>query len=387
MKILVLHHVADIYGASQSLLRLTSGLVRDGHAVMVVLPEQGPLCAALATRGVGVTVRPDLPVLHRNRLTSPAGVLRLLRDARTFRRGITEVMQSFHPDVIHTNTGAILPVAGAVARRLGIARIQHLRESFLDFGPLWPPYRAWLVRSADRILCISGFVASMFTAAQRSRAVQVIHNGIPREEFEGIDPAEVAAFRARFAGDGPLIGVAGRIKLVRKGQDVFVRAAARIKDRFPSARFVVIGSPFTGNESHLDTLKDMVRELGLEGRVGFAGHLDRPLIGLAALDISVMASVQPEPLGNVTIESMALGRAVIGTRIGGTPELIRDGETGLLVPPGDDTAMADAMARLLADPGEAAAMGRRARTHYENHLAFDTFYRNLVAVYHEVIRR
>lgn len=387
MKILVLHHVADIYGASQSLLRLTAGLVRDGHAVMVVLPEEGPLRAALAGRGVEVAVMPDLPVLHRNRLTSPSGLARLIRDAWTFRRGIGARMRSFRPDLIHTNTGAILPVAGGVARRLGIARIQHLRESFLDFGPLWPPYRAWLYRSADRILCISGFVASMFTESQRNGRVTVLHNGIPREEFAGIDPAEVAAFRATYAGHGPLIGVAGRIKLVRKGQDVFVRAAARIKDAFPVARFVIIGSPFTGNESHLDTLKAMVRDLGLDGRVGFAGHLDRPLVGLAALDVSIMASAQPEPLGNVTIESMALGRAVIGTNIGGTPELIRDGDTGLLVPPGDDAAMAHAMARLLGDPTEAAAMGRRARAHYETHLAFDAFYRNLVAIYHEVLCR
>jgi len=221
----------------------------------------------------------------------------------------------------------------------------------------------------------------MFTSTQRTGRVIVIHNGIPQEEFAAVDPSDVVAFRARFGGPGPLIGIAGRIKLVRKGQEVFVRAAAQIKDRFPSARFVIIGSPFAGNESHLDILQTMVHDLGLDGRVVFAGHLDRPLAGLAALDISVMASAQPEPLGNVTIESMALGCAVIGTNIGGTPELIHDGITGLLVPPGDDAAMAAAMTRLLAHPDEASAMGRRAQEDYFSRLEFGVFYRKLVAEY------
>lgn len=381
MRLLLIHHVGDIYGASKSLLRLSSGLVRDGHSVMVIIPEDGPLCPALEKSGVTVTCMPSLPVMHRSRLTSLSGLFKLLCDARKFRRALKKVINEFHPDIIHTNTGAILPIAGMIARSMNIPHVQHMRESFLDFGYLWPPYRWWLYRNASHVVCISSFIASMFTPAQQRGRIRVIHNGIPREEFERIDGNKVTEFRRKCGPPGPLIGIAGRIKLVRKGQDVFVKAAGLIKDQFPDAQFAVVGSPFPGNESHLDTLRILVRDLNMESRVHFIGHTDEPLVAMAAFDISVMASTSPEPLGNVTIESMALGRPVIGTDVGGTAELIENGKTGLLVPPGDPQAMASAMTHLLSHPEKAAGMGQMARQHYLEHFEFASFYEAMKHLY------
>jgi len=387
MKLLMLHHNADLYGASKSLLRLTTGLVRDGHAVKVVLPGEGPLCNFLTEAGVHVVIMPNLPVMHRSRLTSLSGLYRLIRDAIRFRAQIKDRLREYHPDLVHTNTGAILPIAGSVARSSGIPHIQHMRESFLDFGPLWPPYRKWLCRHADRVICISSFIASMFTLGQREYKVVVVHNGIPREEFDAVDREKAASFRRTYAPDGPLIGMVGRIKLQRKGQDVFVRAAAMIKDTFPTAHFVIVGSPFPGNEANLDALHQLVRDLHLEDRVHFTGHTDEPLVAIAAMDISVMASAHPEPLGNVTIESMALGCPVIGTNVGGTTEIIMDGETGLLVPPNHPEAMAAAMAKLLNNPGLRQHMGIQGRKHYEQEFEFDGAYRRFLHHYQELTNR
>jgi glycosyltransferase involved in cell wall biosynthesis len=386
MRLLLIHHVADVYGSSKSLLRLTSGLAADGHSVMVALQEDGPLHAALNNAGVEVTIMPCIPVLHRNRLSSPAKIFALLRDALQCRRTFTALVKQFRPDLIHTNTGTILPIPGMVARRLHIPHIQHIRESFLDFGALWPPYRTWLVRYANRIACISHFMASMFTEKQRAGNVVVIHNGIPREEFDSIDSSAVAAFRRQFGGNDPIIGLVGRIKLVRKGQEVLVRAAERLKIQFPNAHYVCVGSPFPGNESHLDELKDMVQRAGLEEHFHFAGHMNDPLVAIAAFDISIMASSMPEPLGNVTIESMALGKPVIGTNIGGTPEIIVDGETGHLIPPSDPVAMADALAHLLENPEEARRMGMKGRERFVAAFEFATFYQNVVQLYEKTIK-
>jgi glycosyltransferase involved in cell wall biosynthesis len=381
MKIMLIHHVSDVYGASKSLLRLTSGLARDGHQVMVVLPELGPLNVLLEKNGVAVKVISSLPVMHRSRLVNPPGIFRLIRDASSFRNTIRELMFTFQPEVVHTNTGAILPVAGSVARSLGIRSIQHMRESFGDFGPLWIPYRAWLFRNADQVLCISSFIASMFTERQRAEKVIVVHNGIPRDEFTGIDPARVADFRQTHGRGGPLIGIVGRIKLVRKGQDIFVKAAGRIQQQFPAAQFVIVGSPFKGNETHLDALHELVDQLGLTERVHFAGHMDDPLVAIAALDISVMASTAPEPLGNVTIESMALGKPVIGTAVGGTTEIIEDGISGMLVPPGDPDSLASAMTLLLSDTSKAQQIGEQAKNRYLAHFEFAGFYEAMKKIY------
>lgn len=386
MRLLLIHHVADVYGSSKSLLRLTSGLAAEGHSVMVALQEDGPLHAVLNNAGVAVTIMPCIPVLHRNRLSSPLKMIALLRDALQCRRTFTALVKQFRPDLIHTNTGTILPIPGMVARRLRIPHIQHIRESFLDFGALWPPYRAWLVRYANRVACISHFMASMFTEKQRAGKVVVIHNGIPREEFESIDTSTVASFRRQFGGEDPLIGLVGRIKLVRKGQEVLVGAAERLKHRFPNAHYVCVGSPFPGNESHLDELKDMVQRAGLEEHFHFAGHRTDPLVAIAAFDISVMASSMPEPLGNVTIESMALGKPVVGTNIGGTPEIIADGETGLLIPPSDPVALANALSHLLDHPDDRVRMGRKARERYLAHFEFRRFYETMTLLYESTVK-
>lgn len=383
MRILFLHHLADLYGSSQSLARLTAGLVRAGDEVRVLLHEDGPLNGVLREAGARVDMLPTMPVLHRNRLRTPAAAIRLLRDARRAQREISSWLDRVRPDVVHTNTAVILPVAGAPAQMRGIPHLVHIRETFADFGPLWPPYRAWIARRADRIVCISQYLAGMFTPRQRASQVRVIHNGIPRAEFESLDAEAIRRFRAPFE-PGPVIVLVGRIKLVRKGQDVLVRAAGLLKSRFPTACYVLVGAPFPGNESHVDQLRALARECGVENCIHFTGHLDNPKIAIAACDVSVMASSTPEPLGNVTIESMALGRPLVATNIGGTPELVQNGKTGLLIPSGDPAAMADAISRLLSNPEAARAMGAAARAHYERALEFGRFFEHIRALYQEL---
>lgn len=383
MKILFLHHLADLYGSSQSLARLTAGLVRAGDEVHVLLQEDGPLTRVLREAGAQVDLLPTMPVLHRNRLRTPAALLHLLRDARRAQCEIASVLDRIRPDLVHTNTAVILPVAGAPAQARNIPHLVHIRETFSDFGPLWPPYRAWIARRANRIACISEYLAGMFTPHQRATQVRVIHNGIPRSEFEGLDPDAIRRFRAPFE-PGPVIVLVGRIKLVRKGQDVLVRAAGLLKDRFPRAQYVLVGAPFPGNEHHVDQLRAMARECGVADRIHFTGHLDNPKIAIAACEVSVMASSTPEPLGNVTIESMALGRPLVATNIGGTPELVQHEKTGLLIPPNDPAAMADAIARLLSNPEAARAMGTAARAHFERELEFGRFFDHIRALYQEL---
>lgn len=386
MKILFIHHVADVYGSSRSLLRLSSALIRDGHSVAVVLQEDGPLRVALESAGARIHLVPSLPVLHRSRLTRPTQWYGLLRDVVRSRKALIGIMTRERPNLVHTNTATILPVSGWCARSLGIPNIQHIRESFLDFGPLWPLYRSLLLANCDRVLSISQFLANMFAEKQRNERITVIHNGLSREEFEHVPADEVRRFRESFKLGPLVVGLIGRIKLVRKGQEVFVKAAALLKDEFPDAQFVLVGSPFPGNESHLDTLRRMINDLGLGDRVIFAGHMSDTRIALQTFDVSVMASAQPEPLGNVTIESMAMGKPVVGTRIGGTPELVVEGETGFLVPPHDAEAMAGAIGKLLRDPGLRESMGRAGREHFLQQLEFAPFYKGILASYASVVR-
>jgi glycosyltransferase involved in cell wall biosynthesis len=146
-----------------------------------------------------------------------------------------------------------------------------------------------------------------------------------------------------------------------------------------------MGSPFPGNEEHLTALEQLIDEMGVRDKVVLTGDVEDIKAGTAAMDVAIMASGQPEPFGGVVIESMALGRPVVGTAIGGTPEQIEDGVTGVLVPPNDEVALADAIGRLLDDVSMRQVMGERARQAFLAKFEFETFYASLWREYEVLI--
>ncbi len=383
MKICLVHHVADLYGSSRSLLRLASALVMHGHAVRVALQEDGPLRSALEAAGVPVRIIPSLPVLHRHRLRSPLAIAGLLRDWRRAGSLMSVWLREERPDVVHTNSATLLPVAGLCAERLGIPHVLHVREFFTEFGPLWVLYRWVLLRYADLVLCVSQAVATQFPSRPD---VAVLHNGFPQAEFpEDGAAAAGAAWRRQFVGDGGLlVGVIGRIKLKRKGQETFVDAAALLAERFPDARFLIVGAPFPGNEHHQTLIENRIKDLGLTDRILLTDEVDNTKAVYAALDVVVMSSGTPEPFGGVVIEAMACGRPVVGTAIGGTAEQIEDGVTGLLVPPNDPAAMAAAVGELLEDSSRRKSMGLAARRRFLECFEFNSFFEALTGHYRKL---
>jgi glycosyltransferase involved in cell wall biosynthesis len=384
VNILLIHHVADLYGSSRSLLRLTSALSRDGHRVHTILQETGPLKQALEAAGAHVIIMPRLPVLHRNKLRSPAAAVQLIGDIKATRTSLMALMRDVGPDLVHTNSATIVPVAGACAKKLGIPHIQHIREFFDEFGIIWTFYRAWLMRYADLILCVSASTTRQFPKGAR---MAVLHNGFPAGEFSPATEAEIESFRRQFGRHRrPLIGIVGRIKLKRKGQETFVEAAALLKKEFPHAGFLIIGAPFPGNESHELEIRKLIHQRELDDYVFLTGEMTGTRSVFSALDVVVMGSGTPEPFGGVVIEAMAYGRPVVGTNIGGTAEQVVDGRTGLLVPPNDPGAMARAIAVLLRDPERCRAIGRAARERFLEAFEFAPFYNSMKDIYSRVLK-
>ncbi len=383
MKILFTGHNADLYGASRSLLRLASRLVRDGNEIVVALPDDGPLISALKTTGVDVRILPDMAIAERKSFASWAGRLSLPAATLASKKSFVKLIREVKPDIVHTNSSVILS-SGWAASSEKVPHIQHVREFYSDFGKLWPLYRWWLHRYASYVVCVSEAVAAQF---ENRNSVIVFHNGFPRDEFPPVKIECGLRFRARFGipVDAPLAGVVGRIKLKRKGQETFIAAAALIHDRFPDARFAIIGSPFAGNEDHEKELRRFAGEHGISDRVIFCGECDDMGAAYSALDIVVLASGTPEPFGGVVIEAMANGRAVIGTDIGGTREQIANGTTGLLIPPDDPFAMSKAMARLFSDPKYREEMGDAGQQRFLQQFEFEPFYEKMTGLYRETL--
>jgi glycosyltransferase involved in cell wall biosynthesis len=206
-----------------------------------------------------------------------------------------------------------------------------------------------------KVIAISNAVAGQF---ERRDKVVVIHDAFSLAEESTTANNLRENFRARHAlGGNFVVGCVGRIKFVRKGQEVLVKATAILKQRGGLIKALIVGAPFPANADHLTRLKRMVEELGVENEVVFTGEMADPRPAYMAMDILAMTSVQPEPFGGVVSEAMSLGLPVIATNIGGSLDQVVDGVTGFLVPPANPEALAEAIERLMKSPELRQQMG------------------------------
>jgi len=384
MRILFAHQLNDLYGASRSLLRLATRLRLDGHHVLVLLPYDGPLTVKLTQAGILVRFLPELFYVDRVILRS-AGCIGLGRRLTSSVSKILRIIREHRIDVVHTNTALILS-SGLAARLRGIPHVWHVREIFSEHPRLWKMHRHLMLRLASRVVCVSQAVADQFDGLAATGKVCVVHNGIPAQEACKA-PARVAEeFRQRFAmSSGPVVGTIGRINLRRKGQGTLMEAARTLVSEFPQAKFLIAGTSFPGKEENLLELKRLISALGLEKHVVCTGELDQVQAFYQACDMTVLAVSLPDAFPGVVLESMAMARPVVASRLGGTTEQIVDGETGYLVEPDQPVALAAAIRRLLADPRLCLEMGIKARHRFLEKFEFEQCYRKILALYESLV--
>lgn len=210
------------------------------------------------------------------------------------------------------------------------------------------------LREADAVIAVSTGEADLLRAAG-ARNVEVVPNGVDLARFDR--EADVAAFRARFDVDGPYVLYAGRLAK-NKGLDVLVNAFARLTETHAYTELVLAGE----DQDQRAPLAALARDLGVEDRVTFTGHLDEGAYRAALTGCAAFALASEwEAFGLVLVEAMACGRPVVASSVGGVPDVVEDGVTGFLVPHGDDAALAAALDRLLDDRALAERMGDAGR--------------------------
>jgi glycosyltransferase involved in cell wall biosynthesis len=317
-----------------------------------VLPGHGELAADLRAAGVEVLVRP-LAVLRRS-LMSPTGIGRVAASWAADAGGLGRVARRNEVALVHTNTSVTL--GGAAAARLaGIPHVWHVREIYAGFERWWPAYRRLLL-TADALPCVSEATCTQFEGADAAR---VLHDGL------AVDPARAdrAAARAQLGldPDAVVVAVLGRIS-GWKGQDVLVRALGEdaLRERSDVVALIA-GAPWQGEERHERELRELAGVRGVTERVRIAGFIEDVDLVYGAADIVAVPSKQPDPFPNAALEAAAAGCCVVASAHGGLPEMLRDGETGVLVAPGDAAALATAIAALADDPQRRSALGAAAR--------------------------
>jgi glycosyltransferase involved in cell wall biosynthesis len=381
MNILSVNNTADIYGASRCMERVLGRFAERGHKVHAVVPEHGPLVELLEAKGVRVHIHSGLPIFDRSQVSSWWACLRslVLFPISVIRLAILALR--FRIDVIHTNT-LVMPSPAVAALITGRPHVWHVRELMGEFGRLWKLYQRYVSVLSSAVVAISNCTRDQFDHAPRNK-VQVIYDGLDGTVAR-VEPVRRDAFRSSFPCGKLLVGVVGRIKWHRKGQEVLVRAAALLKERHPQIHYVLVGSPAPGNQEHEARLRALIAASGLENEFTLAGDIDDPISLFAALDIAVVPSVQPEPFGCVVIEAMTAGTPVVGSRCGGIAEQIVDGVSGVLFPAGDAVALAHALDRLLNDRTLRNQMAEEGFQRVRSAFSLESTYRHMAALFDRV---
>ncbi|MFW6161572.1 MAG: glycosyltransferase family 4 protein [Planctomycetota bacterium] len=365
MDVLYLDHAVELGGAEISLLDLLRTVDRGRLTPTLACPA-----GRLAERARALDVRVVDLALEKLKSRNPfASLARLRRGGQRLRA----LLGGRRFQVVHANTLRAAVYASQATRASGLPFVWHLRD--YDVPAV---VRAGLMRSCDLAIATSQFLARRHG---RSSKIRIVPNGVDLAAVP--TESQTAAFRQEFGipGEAPVVGCLGRVR-PWKGQREFVRVAARLAGDLPRAVFLIVGAtlfPDPGRDYVAEVEGDAQR-LGVADRVLFTGHREDPMTALGAMDVVVNCS-ENEPFGRVLIEAMACRRPVVAFRSGAVPEIVDDGNTGLLVGLGDTEAMAQVVLDLVRNPTRAEAYGEAGRQRVAAHFALASSTARIQALY------
>ncbi len=350
--VLFVDHVGVLGGAELSLLDI---ITHRRGPTGVVLFADGPFRERLELSGVEVEVLAASRAVESIRregggwrdLGAVPGVLNLIRRLARRARGY---------DVIYANSQKAFVVGALASRLAGRPMIWHLRDvlSPEHFSSLRRRMVVFLANAfAARVIANSKASAAAFAeSGGRADKVRVVYNGIDPAPFDAVTPSELQDARRDLGLDeSPVVGAFSRLT-PWKGQHVLLEALGRL----PGVHGLLVGEALFGEGAYEKALREKAKALGIEERVHFLGFRDDVPRLMRLSDVVVHASVAAEPFGRMIVEGMLAKSPVVAGRAGGALEIVEDGVTGLLVPPGDPESLSGVLAGLLANPSRSRTL-------------------------------
>ena len=291
-------------------------------------------------------------------------------------RSLQRLIQDQRIDVVHAQT-RITQVMGSCLKNR--CRVPYLStcHGFFKRRLVRRIFPCW----GDSVIAVSEAVRDHLLRDFQVAASQavLIKNGIDTEQFSAV--AEATKKKNRVAlklNRGPVIGIIARLSAI-KGHEILIAAMKKIISQFPQAQLLIVGEGRTK-----DRLQALTREFQLEDHVQFCPVVHHTPEVLSLLDVFVMPSFQ-EGLGLSVMEAQAMGLAVVASRVGGIPQLIEDGTTGLLVPPRNVDLLAEAILLLLRNPQKAQEMGERARAFIQKECSAQVMVEQTIRLYERLV--
>jgi glycosyltransferase involved in cell wall biosynthesis len=361
-RVLLVHQPVDS-GVGRHVRDLTNGLEKQGYEIV--------LCAPAAP--AGALASSTLRRLELQRAVAPRADLAAIAT-------LTKIVHELRPDLVHAHSSK----AGAIAR---LARLTHpgIPLLYTPHGYAFTGHfshkaerQAYLAVEralaplASRVVCVCEAEARVARTIGPKSRVRIVHNGVQAAEAGPIDPRI-----AELSHAGPVIGA---LTLLRpgKGLGTLIDAMPRILERHPAVQVAIIGE---GPE--LERLRTQAALRGAAHAVHFLGASPDPASMLRGMDVFIHPS-WAEAFPYVILEAMSLGRAIVASDVGGVSEALVDGESGLLIPPRDQEAIAIKLISLLDDPDRRTRMGAMALDRQHNLFTATKMIQGTAAIYNEV---
>lgn len=340
---------------------------RHGHRPLLVAPRKSRLYSRAKAGGLAV-----VPMSFNN-LTAVSDFIRL--------RGL---IRAHRPDVFNTHGNMDAKVGLVAARGMGIPCVIRSRHHNHPVSPSW--YNKWIYRHLSHYI----FTAAQCVADQLSRDLAVepakvvmVASGINPPDSLPEREAAVHRLQQEFKLDQKARFI-GSVAMLRdgKGHRFILDGFARISERFRFHHLVIVG-----DGSEMRALKEQRERLGLVDRIHFTGFRENPWPYYRAFDLSVLASTKYELMSQVLPQAMYVGCPVIGTRVGGIPDLVKDGINGLIAEPESASSLAAAMTRTLVEPDAARDRAARAFEMVAKSFTIDAMGQRILRLYDEAFSR
>jgi len=368
-RILYVHGIEAIGGAERDLIALLKTLDRHKWEPHVVCPGTGPFrdqlhAIAVPTHALSLPPwRKPLAVLQRR---SAVGRLEAL-------------VNQLDPALIHVNDIWWVPhTVRAVASRASnpVPIVAHVRQ---EIEPA--KVRRYELDRVGAVIAISRQIEQSLIAGGVSvKNVRTVYSGIELSEKQLTHNGQAIRQMIGLPNEAVLLGTVANL-FPRKGYEVMLRALPAIVRAVPTVHYVIVGSD---DHDYADRLTKLAQELKIADRVHIVGFQDPVQPFLAALDLYVHPALM-EGFGIAVVEAMAMGKAVVATTTGGLPEVVAQGETGLLVPPGDAESLAAAVVSLLEDKVRREQMGRNGKARAQDRFSLDASVMHMDQLYGEVL--
>jgi L-malate glycosyltransferase len=385
LRVVYLSHTAEVSGGERSLLELL-GVLPERVDPLLATPD-GPLRDAAEEAGIATAcIAGTAGSLRLHPLHTPRTLFQLARAGEQLHRMAARERAA----LVHANS-IRAGIALAAARVRGVARIVHVRDC-LPRGRVSDATLRLIAATSTTVLANSRYTAdSVLAVAPRAR-VEVAYSPVDVARF---DPSRFERSWARerlgTAGEHALLlGVVGQLT-AWKGQDTAVRALALVRRRGIDAHLLLVGSAkFLArsarhdNAAYVARLRELVDREGLSEHVSWLGEREDIPELMRALDALLLPSSE-EPFGRAVVEAMAMGVPVLATNLGGPAEVVRDGQDGVLLPPREPQAWADAIGELAGSPQLGARMGVSGRTRATEAFSLERHLESVLGAYERAL--